>query len=282
MFKLISVTELAGRMENERIQIADIREDAEYEKGHLPGALHIKTFFYYLSESDEAGMKDMVDTFTELLRANGIRKDLPLVIYEEEMDKKYGGSCRGAFLMTLFGHREVFVLHGGYSGWVRNDFPVSTDAPSLKRSDYAIKLDKSLFLDYREMLEATKRSGAYILDNRDRDEWFGLSSSPYGVDFSPRKGRIPGARWLEWYDLMETVDGLPMFKKDEEIRRIAEKHGITAGTEIIIYCFKGSRASNTLLALQKAGFHNSKVYFASWYEWAKRPELPIDDTVLKD
>ena len=37
------------------------------------------------------------------------------------------------------------------------------------------------------------------LDTRDVDEWIADSSSPYGKDFCPRKGRIPGAVWLEWY-----------------------------------------------------------------------------------
>ncbi len=40
----------------------------------------------------------------------------------------------------------------------------------------------------REALEQAK------LDVRDVDEWIADSSSPYGKDFCPRKGRIPGAR----------------------------------------------------------------------------------------
>lgn len=33
------------------------------------------------------------------------------------------------------------------------------------------------------------------LDVRDVDESIGDSSSPYGKDYAPRKGRIPGAKW---------------------------------------------------------------------------------------
>ncbi|MBN2510889.1 MAG: sulfurtransferase [Spirochaetales bacterium] len=282
MYTLISVSDLAGRLKKEKIQIIDIREDDEYEKGHLPGAVHIKEFFYYLSESTEEGMKALVDTFTGLLQAKGIVPDFPVVIYEEEMNKKYGGSCRGAFLMTLFGHRDVHVLHGGYSGWVGKGLTVSTETPAAVMSGYTPRLDTALFLDYREMHAAVGKRDAVILDNRDRSEWLGVSSSPYGVDFSPRKGRIPGAVWLEWHMLMETIDGLPMFKTNDEIRRIVEDHGISIDSDIYIYCFKGSRASNTLLALHKAGFTKAKVYFASWYEWAKRPELPIDEAVHYD
>lgn len=47
------------------------------------------------------------------------------------------------------------------------------------------------------MLAALADPTIKLLDNRDKDEWLGESSSPYGKDFAPRKGRIPGAVWLE-------------------------------------------------------------------------------------
>jgi len=55
------------------------------------------------------------------------------------------------------------------------------------------------------------------------------------------------------------------------------KKGITPDQKIIIYCFKGARASNTYIALREAGYNNVTNYFASWNEWSRRPELKIDD-----
>lgn len=52
-------------------------------------------------------------------------------------------------------------------------------------------------LTTRDMLDAVGDDAIVKLDVRDVDEWVGTSSSPYGVDFCPRKGRIPGAVWLE-------------------------------------------------------------------------------------
>ena len=45
-----------------------------------------------------------------------------------------------------------------------------------------------------ETLAALNDPRVVLLDVRDRDEWMGESSSPYGRDFAPRKGRLPGAR----------------------------------------------------------------------------------------
>ena len=47
------------------------------------------------------------------------------------------------------------------------------------------------------MKEAVADPGVVKLDVRDVVEWIGESSSPYGKDFCPRKGRIPGFVWLE-------------------------------------------------------------------------------------
>ena len=61
-----------------------------------------------------------------------------------------------------------------------------------------------------------------LLDNRDEDEWRGVSSSPYGIDFAPRKGRIPGANWIEWYQFMDTTQPIPYFKSGESARALCE------------------------------------------------------------
>lgn len=48
------------------------------------------------------------------------------------------------------------------------------------------------------MLYAIKNNDTYIIDVRNDDEWLGESSSPYGKDFLPRKGRLPKSIHLNW------------------------------------------------------------------------------------
>ena len=50
------------------------------------------------------------------------------------------------------------------------------------------------------MLKSLGDDAIIKLDVRDVDEWIGTSSSPYGPDFAPRKGRIPGAKCLNGID----------------------------------------------------------------------------------
>ena len=54
-----------------------------------------------------------------------------------------------------------------------------------------------VLVDLETMKSAIKERRIVKLDVRDVDEWIGESSSPYGKDFCPRKGRIPGSVWIE-------------------------------------------------------------------------------------
>ena len=103
--------------------------------------------------------------------------------------------------------------------------------------------DAALMLTWQDMLASLEQPGIVKLDVRDRDEWIGVSSSPYGKDFTPRKGRIPGAVWLEWYRLMRADSDIPMFIEPEEILKacaerstdllVAGAYGHTRWREVI-------------------------------------------------
>jgi thiosulfate/3-mercaptopyruvate sulfurtransferase len=126
------------------------------------------------------------------------------------------------------------------------------------------------------MLSALANPSIIKLDVRDRAEWMGISSSPYGPDFAPRKGRIPGSIWIEWYSLLEQDGPIPWFKSPQELSTIFAEIGITAQTPVYVYCFKGARTSNVFIALKMAGVQKVRNYFSSWNEWSRDPTLPIE------
>ena len=127
-----------------------------------------------------------------------------------------------------------------------------------------------------DMLAALDDQAIVKLDVRDVDEWVGISSSPYGIDYCPRKGRIPGAVWLEWYRMMKPGEEVPMFKSKTELQAECATVGITPDSTVYLYCFKGARASNTFVALKEAGVKDVRLYFGSWNEWSRDPQLPIE------
>jgi thiosulfate/3-mercaptopyruvate sulfurtransferase len=213
----------------------------------------------------------------DLLGKAGLSGKELAVIYEDAMNNGYGQSCRGYFLLKFLGYERVSILHGGYQAWENADLPTTAEVLTPEAKTFPLNINTSLLIDKEEMLKSISDPSIVKLDVRDYDEWMAESSSPYGVDFCPRKGRIPGAVLIEWYTMMQEKDGMPVFLPKEEIQSLAAKVGITPDSTVNIYCFKGARASNTFVALNEAGVKNARIYFASWNEWSRDPELPIEE-----
>ncbi len=273
---LISPAQLALEKEQESVVIIDTRAPEEYAISHIPGAVNIREIFTYLTNSTPEALLGLQSLFSEILGAAGLSGEERAVIYEDAMDSGYGQSCRGYFLLKYLGYPKVSVLHGGYKAWQAAGLSTTAEVPTPQKKVLPLEINTSIMVTTEEMLSALSDPKVIKLDVRDYDEWIGTSSSPYGVDFCPRKGRIPGAVWIEWYEMMMPDSEIPMFKSKEEIIALCEEVGITPDSAVYVYCFKGSRASNTLLALKEAGIKDVRNYFSSWNEWSRDPSLPIE------
>jgi thiosulfate/3-mercaptopyruvate sulfurtransferase len=275
---LITAGELAEFLKKEPCVVIDTRNPESYGAGHLPGAVNVHEIFTYLATSTPEGIHELKTKFADAFGAAGLSGKETAIIYEQSMNSGFGQSCRGYYLLTMLGYPKVKVLHGGFDAWSAAGLPVTTEVPSPVKASFSIVPEAGdILIDAKTMLDALDISGIAILDVRDIDEWIGESSSPYGKDFCPRKGRIPGAVWLEWYRMMKPTAEGPRFKSKNEILAECATVGITETTPVYLYCFKGARASNTFLALKNAGVNDVRMYFGSWNEWSRDPSLPIEE-----
>ena len=275
---LITPEDLKAMIDGDVAVVIDTRDAESYAAGHIPGAVNMHDIFTFLATSDASGMAELKDKFAAEFGAAGLDGDKTAVIYEASMNTGFGQSCRGFFLLSFLGYPKVKVLHGGFSAWEAEGMPVSTDAVTPAPGGFAVdEAAASIMMDVEDMKAAIDDDTAVILDVRDIDEWIATSSSPYGVDFCPRKGRIPGAVWIEWYRMMKPSALGPMLKSKAEVLAECATVGITPDTPVKIYCFKGARASNTFLALKEAGVKDVSIYFGSWNEWSRDPSLPIEE-----
>ena len=275
---LISPSELSDLMKAEPVVLIDTRDPAIYAEAHIPGAVDVREVFTYLASSTPEGMAALRDTFAAAFGKAGLSGAETAVIYEQSMSAGFGQSCRGYVLLRYLGYPKIRVLHGGYAAWVAAGLPSTTTVPTPVGKAFPINTNgKSILVDLETMKAAVKDPRTVKLDVRDVEEWIAESSSPYGKDFCPRKGRIPGAVWIEWYRMMKPTPTGPMFKSRAEILAECATAGITPETPVIVYCFKGARASNTFVALEEAGIKNVGIYFGSWNEWSRDPSLPIEE-----
>ena len=273
---LLTPAELQAMM-GPSVVVIDTRSPDAYAAGHIPGAVNVHEIFTFLATSTPEGMAELRSKFAEAFGKVGLSGAETAVCYEGSMNSGFGQSCRGYFLLSWLGYDKAMVLHGGFQAWTAAGLPVSTDPTTPAPKTFPLS-DKgaSMMIDRDAMLASLDDPAIVKLDVRDVDEWIGTSSSPYGPDFCPRKGRIPGAKWLEWYRLMKPTAAGPMFKTPDEILAEAHTAGVGPTTPVYLYCFKGARASNTLVALKEAGITDVRMYFGSWNEWSRDPALPIE------
>ena len=263
--------------------IIDVRDPQDFQRGHIVGAVNIPELFYTLSTTTPEGIAEIQDKLTPLFARAGITGDETVVFCEDNLSTRYGGSCRGYFQLSLFGHPNVGILDGGLARWQADRLPLTKHASPVGGSsfDLSVRLDELATID--DVLYAIEDPRVKLLDDRDQSEWCGLASAPeaeYGADFTPRKGRIPGACWIDWRRFMDNVNGISYFKSTDEIRSLCAQAGLYPDDPIIVYCFKGARSSNTYVALKTAGFSHVMNYLGSWNEWSRSPEAPVMSNVL--
>ena len=273
---LLSPAELAALQAQEPVLVIDTRDAEAYAQGHIEGAVNLREIFTFLATSSPEGLAELRDTFAAHLGAVGLSGRETAVFYEDALDNGYGQSCRGYYLLTWLGYPKVKVLNGGFSAWKAAGLPVSSAPVTPVPATFPTDLQSADVMLTRADVEQALGTDVVLLDVRDVDEWIGESSSPYGKDFAPRKGRLPGARWIEWYRFMKPSANGPVFKSPDEIRAECASAGVKPDDTVYLYCFKGARASNTFLALKQAGFDDVRMYFGSWNEWSRDPSLPIE------
>jgi rhodanese-related sulfurtransferase len=87
----------------EKLTLVDVREDNEWARGHLPGAVHLGKGI--IERDIEEALPD---------------KDAPLVLY-------CGGGFRSALVadnLQKMGYTNVISMDGGWRGWTTAGYPI--------------------------------------------------------------------------------------------------------------------------------------------------------------
>ena len=84
-------------------------------------------------------------------------------------------------------------LDGGLDQWKAEGYPLDTKPATPQSSDFTISLQRGSLATVDDMIKVLYHPDIKLLDNRDKEEWPGISSSPteyYSPGFLPRWGRI--------------------------------------------------------------------------------------------
>jgi thiosulfate/3-mercaptopyruvate sulfurtransferase len=260
---LVSVQWLKDHLNDKALVLVDTRAEADYQQGHIPGAVWMDAAALSATTSED-GIRALQESLAERFSPLGIQGQEMVIFYEDGIGVR---APRALWYILYAGHAQAGVLDGGLKSWKQALCPLSTAIISRPARPLAVKENSDVIATFDYVAQRLNAPGMVILDVRSREEFAGTAAGD-----SPRKGHIPGALSLEWTQLLE--DNLHYFTPSV-LQRKLEKAGVTPDKEVIVYCQRGNRASNTFLALRSLGFTRLRNYVGSWYEWASLPELPI-------
>lgn len=257
---LIEPVELASS-NSRQIIVLDCRTQEKYNAGHVPNARWLDVSAWSKAFGNGADIEAWAKRLGEL----GLRPDAEIVVYD---DSKAVAAARIWWILRYWGLTNVRLLNGGWLAWQSANLPVSTEMPSSPPPvTIRLRPQNEVFASKQDVLACLSKQDCQIVDARSEDEFCGKTK------LSKRGGAMPGAKHLEWSDL---IDGQThRFKPADEIRRLLTQAGIALNKPTVAHCQSGGRSSVMAFALELMGAKNVRNYYAGWAEWGNAEDTPI-------
>ncbi len=117
-------------------------------------------------------------------------------------------------------------------------------------------------------MASLKDKNLQIVDARSQAEFCGTDKQK-----NKRAGAIPGARHLEWIDLIDKKT--QRFKSADQLRALFRAAGVDLERPTATHCQSGGRAAVMAFAMELMGATGVSNYYASWAEWGNADDTPI-------
>jgi len=261
---LAETAELAGTETGPKLVILDVRGEEPFRAGHVARAVRVDPAEWskaFDNGQDAAG-------WGRRIAALGIGPESKIVLYD---DSSFKDAARAWWILKYWGARDVRLLNGGWPAWQAAGLPTKSGAGHKPATgSFAVKPQSDRLATKQLLLDALARGSGdlQIVDARSEKEFCGLEKMK-----NKRAGAIPGARHLDWSDLVDKSSR--RFKSAGELRELFSAAGISLDRPAAAHCQSGGRASVMVFALELMGAERPRNYYRSWAEWGNADDTPI-------
>lgn len=283
---LVETSWLAEHLHDPHLRIVDMRgyvrtverngvQDAEYvgaradyEQGHIPGAIYIDWSSDIVDPDNEVEAQvASPERFAQVLGQRGIGDQHLVVAYDAHPASQF--ATRLWWALNYYGHDQVVVLNGGFPKWQREQRPLEINISSYPPATFTPQVQPQLRATADDVLAYLNQQSVKLIDARDIGQYTGKVVRGEG-----RPGHIPGALNVPREELIDPMSGT--FRSNEELAQVFSKVGIVPDEHIVAYCNGGVAATSVLFSLAMLGYPRLTNYDGSWNEWGKRQDLPTE------
>lgn len=243
--------------------LLDARDVANYAELHAQDAINVD----HAEWSEAFGAGDDVEGWSKRIGDLGIDANTKVAVYDDNQNKD---AARIWWILRYWGVEDVRLVNGGWRAWFldRNPFGSGTPVPPVAKSFKAEAMaDKLATKD--ELLRSLGDRSLQIVDARSEGEHCGTDPLK-----NKRAGAIPGAKHLEWSDLLDSSTG--RFKSAAELKKLFADAGIQFDRPTATHCQGGGRAAVMAFGMELMGAPQVSNYYKSWGEWGNDDSTPIE------
>jgi thiosulfate/3-mercaptopyruvate sulfurtransferase len=272
---LVSTEWLADRLGSEQVQVVDATwfmpnepqtGRAEYEKGHIPGAVFFDIDGVADRSTDLPHMLPSREAFAKAAGELGLRREAAIVVYDGQ---GIFSAPRVWWSLRVMGFPKAYVLDGGLKKWRAEGRPIDAGEATPAPTSPTAAFEPALVRDLETVRQHLESGDAQLVDARAGARFRGEAPEPRA---GLRSGHMPGARNVPWGALVN-ADGT--LKPADELRTAFEGAGVDVSGPIVTTCGSGVSAALLALALARLGREDVAVYDGSWTEWAGRQDTPV-------
>ena len=240
---------------------------AEYEAGHIPGAVFMDLGGVVDTTSDLPMMLPAAEKFASRMQSLGLGDGSRIVIYDTS---DLHTSARAWWMLRLFGAHQIAILDGGLAKWKAEGRDVASGKETLRHRHFTVWKDESHVRSKRAMHTLLESKAEQIVDARSTGRFEGREAEPrLGVN----PGHIPGSKSLPMGTLFN-ADGT--WKTGDALRAAFTDARVDVDAPIAATCGSGVTATTIAFGAHLLGNDKVAVYDGSWSEWGADPDMPKD------